>query len=247
MVAADEGRESRSRVDRADDGQERGRHAIFLGYAAGVGKTYSMLEDGIARAHAGEDVVIGYLEPHVRPETWALASDLEEVPARVIEYHGGHFTEPDVDRIIARRPALVLIDELAHAEVPGEGHLKRWQDVDELLGAGIDVSSTLNVQHVESMMPTASQILGVLTRETVPDRLVEEADEVRLVDIDPDELIARAKRGCVYSPDVLGRALTHALRRPTLVALRELALELGSRTPGARPLKPDEHRGQVSR
>jgi two-component system sensor histidine kinase KdpD len=217
------GRDPLPRVERPETGFVRGRHTIFFGYAAGVGKTYAMLRDGIARARAGEDVVIGYLEPHVRPETWALAGDLEEIPARVVEYHGGHFTEPDVDRIVARRPEVVLIDELAHAEVPGEGHSKRWQDVVELLESGIDVFSTLNVQHVESMMPTASQILGVLLRESVPDRIVEEADEVRLIDIDPDELIARAKRGCVYPADVLGRALTHVLRRPTLVALRELA------------------------
>jgi two-component system sensor histidine kinase KdpD len=182
-----------------------------------------MLWDGIARAQSGEDVVIGYLEPHVRPETWALAGDLEEVPLRPIEYHGGHFAEPDIEAIIARRPTLVLIDELAHADVPGEGHQKRWQNVDELLAAGIDVYSTMNVQHVESRMPAASQILGVLVRETVPDRVVEDADEVRLVDIDPDHLIDRAKRGCVYSADVLGRALTHVLRRTTLIALRDLA------------------------
>jgi two-component system sensor histidine kinase KdpD len=208
------------------EGQPRGRHTIFFGYAAGVGKTYSMLRDGIARAVSGEDVIIGYLEPHVRPETWALAGDLETVPPRVIEYHGGHFTEPDIEGIIEKRPALALIDELAHADVPGEGHQKRWQDVEELLAAGIDVYSTLNVQHVESRMPRASQILGVLVHETVPDRVVEEADEVRLVDIDPSELICRAKRGCVYSADVLGRALTHVLRKPTLIALRELACGL---------------------
>jgi two-component system sensor histidine kinase KdpD len=205
------------------DPQPRGRHTIYFGYAAGVGKTYSMLRDGIARAQSGEDVVIGYLEPHVRPETWALEGDLETFPPSVIEYHGGHFTEPDIDGIIARGPALALIDELAHADVPGEGHQKRWQDVEELLAAGIDVYSTLNVQHVESRRPRASQILGVLVHETVPDRVVEQADEVRLVDIDPDELICRAKRGCVYSADVLGRALTHVLRKPTLIALRELA------------------------
>jgi two-component system sensor histidine kinase KdpD len=209
--------------DRPDEGRPRGRHTIFFGYAAGVGKTYSMLWDGIARAETGEDVVIGYLEPHVRPETWALAGDLEEVPPRPIDYHGGHFAEPDIEAIIARRPTLVLIDELAHADVPGEGHQKRWQNVDELLAAGIDVYSTLNVQHVESRMPAASQILGVLVRETVPDRVVEDADEVRLVDIDPDHLIDRAKQGCVYSADVLGRALTHVLRLTTLIALRELA------------------------
>jgi len=223
MTAA---KETAGSAEGPDDAPVRGRHTIYLGYAAGVGKTYAMLRDGIARAHAGEDVVVGYLEPHVRPETWALAGDLEEIPARVIEYHGGHFTEPDVDRIIERRPRAVLVDELAHAAVPGEGHMKRWQDVDELLVSGIDVCSTLNVQHVERVMPTASQILGVLLRESVPDWLVEEADEVRLIDIDPDELIARAKRGCVYSADVLSRALTHVLRRSTLVALRELAFEL---------------------
>jgi two-component system sensor histidine kinase KdpD len=206
-----------------DHGRPRGRHTIFFGYAAGVGKTYAMLRDAIARAQAGDDVVIGYLEPHVRPETWALAGDLVAVPSRMIEYHGGHFTEPDMEAIVARRPALVLIDELAHADVPGEGHQKRWQNVEELLAAGIDVYSSMNVQHVESRRPTASQILGVLVRETVPDCVLEQADEVRLVDVDPDELICRAKRGCVYSADVLGRALTNVLRRPTLFALRELA------------------------
>ena len=223
VIGIDGRREARMCTDASGHGQPRGRHTIFFGYAAGVGKTYSMLRGGIARAQSGEDVVVGYLEPHVRPETWALASELETVPPRVIEYHGSHFTEPDIDGIVARRPALALIDELAHADVPGEGHQKRWQNVEELLAAGIDVYSTLNVQHVESRMPSASQILGVLLRETVPDRVVEEADEVRLVDIDPGELICRAKRGCVYSADVLGRALTHVLRKPILIALRELA------------------------
>jgi two-component system sensor histidine kinase KdpD len=218
--------EADMRGDASGEGRPRGRHTIFLGYAAGVGKTYSMLSDGVSRAQGGEDVIVGYLEPHVRPETWALASDLETIPPRLIEYHGGHFTEPDIDGIVARRPALALIDELAHADVPGEGHQKRWQNVEELLASGIDVYSTLNVQHVESRMPRASQILGVLVRETVPDRVVEEADEVRLVDVDPEALITRAKSGCVYSADVLGRALTHVLRKPTLAAMRELAWEL---------------------
>jgi two-component system, OmpR family, sensor histidine kinase KdpD len=201
-----------------------GCHKVFLGYAAGVGKTYTMLAEAQRRRSRGEDIVIGYVEPHVRPDTAALVEGLESVPPKVIEYHGAKFTELDTDAVIARHPTTVLIDELAHANVPGTRHEKRWQSVEEILDAGINVLSTVNVQHLESLNDTVCNITGVCVRETVPDRVLDQADEVSLVDIPPDALMNRLRRGAIYAPEKVDQALSNFFRRGNLVALRELAL-----------------------
>ncbi len=202
----------------------RGCHKIFLGYAAGVGKTFTMLGEAQRRASRGEDIVIGYVEPHLRPETMALEEGLEKIPPKEIEYHGSVFTELDTDAVLARHPQWVLVDELAHTNVPGTRHEKRWQSVEELLDAGINVISTVNVQHFESLNDTVEQITGVRVRETLPDRVLDEADEVVLIDVTPEALLNRLKRGAVYQPDKIDQALTNFFRRGNLVALRELAL-----------------------
>lgn len=202
----------------------RGRHKIFLGYAAGVGKTYTMLAEAQRRASRGEDVVIGYVEPHDRPETIALEAGLDAIPPKRVEYHGAVFEELDTDAVLARHPAWVLVDELAHTNVPGTRHGKRWQSVEELLDAGINVISTVNVQHFESLNDVVAQITGVCMRETVPDRVLDEADEVVLVDITPEALLNRLKRGVIYRPEKVEQALSNFFRRGNLVALRELAL-----------------------
>jgi len=202
----------------------RGRHKIFLGYAAGVGKTYTMLAEARRRVSRGEDVVIGFVEPHRRPETIALTEGLPRIETKKIEYRGTAFEELDTDAVIERRPQWVLVDELAHTNVPGTRHQKRWQSVEEILEAGINVISTVNVQHFESLKDTVGQITNVTIRETVPDRILDDADEVVLVDITPDALINRINRGVVYEPAKVPQALSHFFRRGNLVALRELAL-----------------------
>lgn len=202
----------------------RGRHKVFLGYAAGVGKTYTMLAEARRRASRGEDVVIGFVEPHRRPETIALTEGLEKVATKKLEYRGATFEELDTDAVIARNPEWVLVDELAHTNVPGTRHEKRWQSVEEILDAGINVISTVNVQHFESLNDKVEQITKVSIRETVPDRILDEADEVVLVDVTPDALINRIKRGVVYEESKVPQALSHFFRRGNLVALRELAL-----------------------
>lgn len=202
----------------------RGRHKIFLGYAPGVGKTFTMLSEAQRRHARGEDIVIGFVEPHKRPETIALMQGLEVVPTKKIEYRGTTLEEMDTAAIIARRPQWVLVDELAHTNAPGAVHEKRWQSVEELLDAGINVISTVNVQHFESLNDTVAQITGVSVRETVPDRLLDEADEVVLVDITPEALVNRLNRGVIYTPEKVPQALANFFRRGNLVALRELAL-----------------------
>jgi two-component system sensor histidine kinase KdpD len=202
----------------------RGHHKVFLGYAAGVGKTFTMLSEAHRRASRGEDIVIGYVEPHVRPDTARLVEGLEVLPPKTIEYHGSTFTELDTDAVIARHPSTVLVDELAHTNVPGTRHEKRWQSVEEILNAGINVLSTVNIQHVESLNDTVCNITGVCVRETVPDRVLDEADEVEIVDVPPDALINRLRRGAIYAPEKVDQALTNFFRRGNLVALRELAL-----------------------
>jgi two-component system sensor histidine kinase KdpD len=201
-----------------------GCHKIFLGYAAGVGKTYTMLAEAQRRRARGEDIVIGYVEPHLRPDTLAMVEGLELIPPKCIDYHGATFTELDTDAVIARRPTTVLVDELAHTNVPGTRHEKRWQSVEELLDAGINVLSTVNVQHVESLNDTICNITGVCVRETVPDRVLDQADEVELVDVTPDALLNRLRRGAIYAPDKVDQALSNFFRRGNLVALREMAL-----------------------
>jgi len=202
----------------------RGCHKIFLGYAPGVGKTFTMLSEAQRRHGRGEDVVIGFVEPHRRPETIALMDGLEAIPTKKIEYRGTVLEEMDTAAIIARHPQWVLVDELAHTNAPGAAHEKRWQSVDEILDAGINVISTVNVQHFESLNDTVAQITGVQVRETVPDRLLDEADEVVLVDITPEALVNRLNRGVIYAPEKVPTALANFFRRGNLVALRELAL-----------------------
>ena len=187
----------------------RGRLKIFLGAAPGVGKTYEMLTAAHARLREKVDVVVGIVETHGRAETEALIQDLEIVPRRVIPYRGHNLTEMDIDAILARRPRLVLVDELAHTNAPGSRHPKRYLDVEEILGAGIDVYTTLNIQHVESLNDVVAQITRVRVRETVPDSVIERADDIELIDLTPEYLIQRLKEGKVYEPAQAERAIGH--------------------------------------
>jgi two-component system sensor histidine kinase KdpD len=202
----------------------RGRYRILLGMAAGVGKTYRMLQEGHGGKTDGRDVVIGYLEPHERPETAALAEGLETVPRLQVERGTVALEEMDVDAIVRRAPELALIDELAHTNAPGMRNEKRYQDIEEVLDAGIDVISTVNVQHLESLNDEVAELTGVRVRETFPDRVLEEADEVVLVDLSPEALRDRLRAGKVYKPERVDVALENFFRPDRLAALRELAL-----------------------
>jgi two-component system, OmpR family, sensor histidine kinase KdpD len=202
----------------------KGAFKLFLGYAPGVGKTFAMLGEGIRRHARGEDVVIGVVETHGRKATLELAEQLEAVPRRKIEYKGTIFEEMDVDAIIARKPAVVLVDELAHTNIPGSKHRKRYEDVQEILQAKIDVLSTMNIQHLESAAPTVHSITGITVRETVPDWVPLLATETVMVDLTPEALQNRLKRGDVYSTEKVNQALGNFFRAGNLIALRELAL-----------------------
>jgi two-component system sensor histidine kinase KdpD len=204
--------------------QKRGQLKIFLGASPGVGKTYSMLEAARAKRADGIDVVVGVVETHGRAETARLLEGLEVIPRSGIEYRGTRLEEFDLDAALARRPALLLLDELAHTNAPGSRHDKRWQDVDELLAAGINVYTTLNIQHIESLNDVVAQITGVKVRETVPDSLIERADEVELADVTADVLLQRLREGKVYVPEQASRAIDRFFRKGNLIALRELAL-----------------------
>lgn len=204
--------------------EARGKLKVFFGACAGVGKTFAMLEAARGRKAAGIDVVIGWVETHGRVETEALLEGFERLAPRQLSYRGAELAELDLDAALDRRPALLLLDELAHTNAPGSRHAKRWQDALELLVAGIDVYTTLNVQHVESLNDVVAQITGVTVRETVPDRVLEEADAVELVDLPPDELLQRLREGKVYMPDQAAEAVQRFFRRGNLIALRELAL-----------------------
>src|SRR6516165_906468 len=201
-----------------------GKLRIFVGAAPGVGKTYEMLQQARARKADSYDVVIGVVETHGRRETEALLEGLEVIPRRRIEYRGQWLEEMDLDAIIARRPQIVLVDELAHTNAPGSRHPKRCMDVEELLNRGINVYSTVNIQHIESLNDVVAQITGVRVRETVPDRVFDRADSVELIDLTPDDLIQRLKEGKVYVPKQAERALEHFFSPANLTALRELAL-----------------------
>jgi len=205
------------------DRPRRGRHKIFLGMAAGVGKTYRMLQEGQAEAEAGRDVVIGYLEPHDRAETAAQAEHLELVPRRRIVYRDNELGEMDLPAVLARRPELALIDELAHTNAPGVEHAQRF-DVDDVLGAGIDVFSTVNVQHLESLNDQVAELTGVRVRETLPDAVLGQADEVVIIDLTPEALISRLRHGKVYPADRVPAALNGFFKIENLAALREVAL-----------------------
>jgi two-component system, OmpR family, sensor histidine kinase KdpD len=203
---------------------DRGKLRIYLGNAAGVGKTYDMLCEGHRRAERGADVVVGFVETHGRKHTAELVEGLEIVPRRRIPYRGTAFEEMDLDAVLARRPQIALVDELAHTNVPGSRNAKRWQDVEELLDAGIDVISTVNIQHLESLNDVVEKITGVPQRETVPDAVVRAADQVELVDMTPEALRRRMAHGNVYPPEKIDAALTNYFRGGNLAALRELAL-----------------------
>jgi len=204
--------------------KSRGIFKLFLGYAPGVGKTYSMLSEAIRRKSRGEDIVIGIIETHGRKGVQELAAQLEAVPRKSIDYKGTVFQEMDVDAIIARKPAVVLVDELAHTNIPGTKHRKRYEDVQEILAAKIDVISTLNIQHIESLAPTVRAITGVTVRETVPDWLPLSSSETVMVDLTPEALMNRMRRGDVYGLEKVEQSLKNFFRRGNLIALRELAL-----------------------
>jgi two-component system sensor histidine kinase KdpD len=208
----------------ADSEKTRGRFKIFLGYAPGVGKTFSMLSEGIRRRQRGEDVVIGIVETHGRKGPAELASKLEHVPLRAIDYKGTLFSEMDVDAILARKPQVVLIDELAHTNIASSRTTKRYEDVLLLLDANIDVLSTINVQHVESLTPRIQSLTGIPVRETVPDWVLDRADEIVISDLTPEALVTRMRRGDIYPVDRAERALSNFFRRGNLIALREMAL-----------------------
>ena len=213
----------------------RGRLKVFLGAAPGVGKTWEMLTDGRQRREAGVDVVIGVVETHGRRETEALVNGHEIIPRRAVDHQGHSLGEMDIDAILERRPRLVLVDELAHSNAPGSRHPKRYQDVEELLAAGIDVYSTINIQHVESLNDVVASFTRVRVRETVPDSILENA-EIEVVDIPPDELIERLRDGKVYIPQEATRALTHFFSKSNLTALRELALRRAAQAVDAQML-----------
>lgn len=198
---------------------------LFLGYAPGVGKTFNMLSEGIRRHSRGEDVVIGVVETHGRAGIAELATKLETIPRKKIEYRGTTFEEMDLDAILARKPRVVLVDELAHTNIDGSKHGKRYQDVMDLLDAGIDVLSTMNVQHIESLLPTVLNITGVQVRESVPDWVMQKVNEIVLADLTPEALQTRMRRGDIYPLDRAERALGHFFRPGNLIALRELALQ----------------------
>src|SRR6202167_4496128 len=208
----------------AEGAAPRGRLRVYLGAAAGVGKTYAMLSEGHRRAERGADVVVAFAETHGRPQTAALIEGLEVIPHSKLAYRGSEWEEMDVDAVLARKPQIALVDELAHTNVPGSRHEKRWEDVVELLDAGIDVISAVNVQHLESVTDVVEQITGVPQRETVPDSVVRAADQVELVDMTAEALRRRMAHGNLYPPEKIDAALTNYFRAGNLTALRELAL-----------------------
>ena len=213
-------------LDAAEPGTKRlGRLKVFLGYAPGVGKTFSMLSEGLRRGSRGEDVVIGVVETHGRAGTSEVAGKLEHVPARGIDYKGTLFSEMDVDAILARAPQVVLVDELAHTNIEGSRFHKRYEDVFALIEAKIDVLTTINIQHIESITPRVQSLTGITVRETVPDWVLDRADEIVISDLTPEALATRMRRGDIYPMDRVERALSNFFRRGNLIALRELALQ----------------------
>lgn len=203
---------------------KRGRLTMFLGYAAGSGKTYQMLEEAQQLKSKGTDIVVGYFEPHGRKDTIAKTEGLEIVPRRKLEYRGAVFGEMDTDAILRRRPQVCVVDEFAHTNVPGSERAKRWEDVMALLDAGIDVYTNMNIQHLESLNDHVLRITGVRVRETVPDWVLKQADEVLMVDVTPPALLNRLARGVVYTPEKAAQAIENFFKESNLVALREIAL-----------------------
>src|SRR5262250_1247533 len=219
-----EGRPSPEALLVAAKQESRGRLKIFLGAAPGVGKTYEMLLSAQARRRDGVDVVVGVVEAHGRRETEVLLEGLEVIPRRQVGYKGHLLAEMDLDAILRRRPELVLVDELAHANAPGSRHPKRYLDVEELIAAGIDVFTTLNIQHVESLNDVVAKITRIRVRETVPDSMLDQADDIEVIDLSPEDLIKRLREGKVYVPHQAERAIRHYFSQGNLTALRELAL-----------------------
>ena len=211
-----------SRVD--SQPRRRGQLKVFLGYAAGVGKTYRMLEEAQHLMRQGNDIVVGYFEPHARKDTIAKTVGLEMVPVRMITYRVSTFREMDTDAILKRRPAICIVDELAHTNVPGSQRAKRWEDVQILLDAGIDVMTNMNIQHLESLNDQIFRITGVRVRETVPDWFVKSAVEIVMVDATTGALLNRLKRGDIYAPEKAQQAMDNFFKESTLTALRELAM-----------------------
>ncbi|MFZ0012605.1 MAG: histidine kinase, partial [Acidimicrobiia bacterium] len=203
---------------------KRGKLRVFLGAAPGVGKTYAMLEEGHRLHGEGRDVAVGFVEPHGRSETAALIDGLEVVPRSVLEYRGTRFEEMDLEAVLERHPEVALIDELAHTNVPGSRHDKRWQDVELILDAGVDVVTTLNIQHLESLNDVVFEITGVTQRETIPEEMVRRADQIELVDLTQEGITERMAAGKIYPPERIDAALANYFRPGNLGALRELAL-----------------------
>jgi two-component system sensor histidine kinase KdpD len=227
-------------------GHPRGKLKIFFGYAAGVGKTYAMLEAARAQAAAGVDLAVGYVEPHSRPETESLLLGLELLPIQQVKYRDITLREFDLDSALARKPGILIVDELAHTNAPGLRHAKRWQDVEELLEAGINVYTTLNVQHVESLNDVVAQVSGIQVRETIPDSVFDQADSIELVDLPPEELLERFREGKVYVPAKTEQAMQSFFKLPNLIALREIALRrtaerVGAQMQTARMAAPEAH------
>ena len=208
----------------AAEDTQRGKLKVYLGYAAGVGKTFQMLADGKAAAQRGIDVVVAYFEPHARPDTIAQIHGLNVLPHRKVEYRGRTFEEMDTDAVLLRKPQIALLDELAHTNIPGSERTKRWEDVQILLDARIEVWTTMNVQHIESLNDQIWQITGIQVRETVPDWIVRRAAEIVAVDVTPEALLNRLKRGAIYKPEMVQKALAGFFKGSNLGALRELTL-----------------------
>src|SRR3990170_701372 len=211
-------------IKREERERTGGKLRIFFGYAAGVGKTFAMLEAAGRKAAEGVDVVVGYVETHGRPETEALLLGLAVIPRKEIPYRGTRLQEMDLDAILQRKPQLVLVDEIAHSNAPGSRHPKRYLDVEELLDAGVDVWTTLNVQHLESMKEAVAQITHIVVAESVPDHVFDLANEIKVVDIAPEELLQRLKEGKVYMPEVAAHALQNFFQSGNLIALRQITL-----------------------
>ena len=212
-------------LSEAEPEKQRGRFKLFLGYAPGVGKTFSMLAEGIRRRNRGEDVIIGIVETHGRAGTAELAGQLEHIPRREVEYKGTLFSEMDLDAILARAPKVALIDELAHTNIHGSRLPKRYDDVLLLLEHNIDVLSTINIQHVESLAPRVHSLTGIEVREQVPDWVLDRADEIVISDVTPEALVTRMRRGDIYPAERIERSLANFFRRGNLIALREMALQ----------------------
>jgi two-component system, OmpR family, sensor histidine kinase KdpD len=211
-------------VTATGDARKRGHLKVFLGYAAGVGKTFQMLSEAHDLKRRGVDVIVAYFEPHGRQETIALSEGLEAIPRKTVEYRGTTFEEMDTDAVLRRHPEVAVVDEFPHTNVPGSARLKRWEDVQVLLEEGIDVLTTMNVQHLESLNDQIWQSTGIRVRETIPDWVLKQADEVVMVDLAPRALLNRLARGAVYPPERARAALENFFKESTLVALRELAM-----------------------